>query len=203
MSQLITNWPNCITFLRILVVPLIVIFYYVPHWGHFGAAILFLLAAITDWLDGYLARYLKQTTRLGAFLDPVADKLLVCIVLVLIVDSHHVTFILPKYYLHLAPLIVTVPAIIILCRELIVAALREWMAELGNKTVLAVSYLGKLKTVMQMLALTILLLCDQHTNFYVIILGYVCLYIAVILTIWSMLCYVVKVFGIYKNIRST
>lgn len=203
MSQMITNWPNLLTFIRMSFIPLIVGLYYVPRWGHLCAAVLFAIAAITDWLDGYLARYLQQTTRLGAFLDPVADKLLVCIVLVLIVDAHHVQLLAPNACLNCASLIVTIPAIIIVCRELIVSALREWMATLGNSTDLAVSHFGKIKTVMQMLALTILLFCDQQTSIYLLITGYICLYIAVILTIWSMLCYLFKVLNVYKNIRST
>lgn len=200
MPYVLINWPNVLTFARISFIPLIVLSYYLPGWGHALAAVLFAVAAITDWLDGYLARHLQQTTNLGAFLDPVADKLLVCIALLLIVGEQ-------RYYLstdvrhgHFAAFVLTIPAIVIVCRELIVSALRERMAELGSGMQLAVCYLGKLKTVMQMLALMTLLFCDEHTNFYIILCGYIFLYTAVILTIWSMLLYLKIFFKINKKI---
>ena len=176
------NWPNILTFIRILLIPLFVIAFYLPvQWGHLVAAILFALAAFTDWLDGYLARTLKQFTKLGAFLDPVADKLIVSVALILIVAQPIIT-------VHAA--VITIPAAIIVAREIIVSALREWMAELGKRTHVAVSYLGKVKTVLQMLALLVLIYCTNETNFMLVLAGFALLYTAAILTIWSMLIYV-------------
>lgn len=186
----VMNWPNIITFIRISIIPLFVIVYYLPRWGHGLAAALFALACITDWLDGYLARYLHQSTKLGAFLDPVADKLIVCIALVLIVGESQFQFVSVDSTVTKVPaFFITVPAAIIVCREIIVSALREWMADLGKRAKVAVSYLGKIKTAVQMCALTVLLFCDSSSNSYIILVGYILLYLAVILTIWSMLLY--------------
>ena len=159
-----------------------------PHTGH--AVGIFIFAAVTDWLDGYLARSLRQDTRLGAFLDPVADKLMVSVVLVLIVGEPQFQYVtLPKGVYSVPVAMVTIPAAIIVSRELIVSALREWMSDIGKRTSMAVSHLGKIKTTLQMVALTILLYCTPRTNAYIAIIGYVLLYIAVVLTIWSMLLY--------------
>ncbi len=189
------NLPNILTFIRILVIPFLVILFYIPFkWGHLAAAILFGLAGLTDWLDGYLARTLHLSTRLGAFLDPVADKMLVCIVLVLIVGEPQFQFIsllsngnLNVYAMPVA--VITIPAAIIVSREIIVSALREWMAEVGKRTSVAVSRLGKIKTAIQMIALFILLYCGATTPSFVVIVGYLLLYIAAFLTMWSMLIY--------------
>jgi len=187
----VMNWPNILTFIRISVIPLLVIIYYSPlTWAHIISAILFAVACLTDWLDGYLARSLQQSTKLGAFLDPVADKLIVCIALVLIVGEPQFQFIsvdssvtnIPAFY-------ITIPAAIIVSREIIVSALREWMAELGKRAKIAVSYLAKVKTAVQMCALTVLLFCDNSTNAFIVLSGYVLLYAAAVLTIWSMLIY--------------
>ncbi|RDI46065.1 CDP-diacylglycerol--glycerol-3-phosphate 3-phosphatidyltransferase [Aquicella lusitana] len=185
------NWPNLLTLLRILVIPLLVIFFYLPvWWGHLAAAIIFAAASITDWLDGYLARYLKQSTRLGAFLDPVADKLMVSIALVLIVAEQTFQFVsVPSAVITIPAAVITIPAAVIVAREIIVSALREWMAEIGQRARVAVSGLGKIKTAVQMLALVILLLCDNTTNAVLVFTGYVLLYVAAVLTIWSMLIY--------------
>ena len=178
------NWPNLVTLTRISVIPLLVISFYLPvWWAHLVAAIIFAIASITDWLDGYLARYLKQSTKLGAFLDPVADKLMVCIALVLIVAEPNLQFD------YITSAFITVPAAVIVAREIIVSALREWMAEIGKRTKVAVSRIGKLKTAVQMLALVILLYCDHSTSLIVILFGYALLYAAAVLTIWSMLIY--------------
>lgn len=185
------NLPNMLTLVRILVIPLLIIFFYLPTaWAHLAAAIIFATAAITDWLDGYLARYLQQSTKLGAFLDPVADKLMVGISLVLIVAEPTYRFInLPASVTVIPPAVIAIPAAIILARELVVSALREWMAEIGKRASVAVSNLGKLKTAVQMLALIVLLYCDKNTNPALLISGYILLYIAAILTIWSMFIY--------------
>lgn len=183
--------PNILTLGRILVIPFFVLVFYLPYWwGHLAAAIIFALACITDWLDGYLARYLKQSTKLGAFLDPVADKIIVCITLVMIVGEPQFQFItLNRAVLSIPIVVLTIPAAIIVSREIIVSALREWMAELGKRTSVAVSHLGKAKTTIQMIALTVLLYCDYTTPTWIVITGYLLLYIAAILTIWSMVIY--------------
>jgi CDP-diacylglycerol--glycerol-3-phosphate 3-phosphatidyltransferase len=185
------NWPNLLTLLRISVIPLLVIFFYLPvTWAHFAAAFIFAIASITDWLDGYLARYLKQSTKLGAFLDPVADKLMVSIALVLIVAEPTFQFVsMPSNILTIPAAVITIPAAVIVAREIIVSALREWMAEIGQRASIAVSQIAKFKTTVQMLALIILLYCDNSTNAAFVFLGFILLYIAAVLTIWSMLIY--------------
>lgn len=185
------NWPNALTLVRISVIPLLVLFYYLPvPWGHLAASILFILASITDWLDGYLARYLKQSTKLGAFLDPVADKLMVSTALVLIVAEPTFQFVSVKSsVIYIPTFVITIPAAIIVAREIIVSALREWMAEIGKRSRVAVSSLGKVKTTMQMLTLIILLYCNNTTHASLVFTGYILLYISAVLTIWSMLIY--------------
>ena len=185
------NWPNLLTLIRILVIPLLVIFFYLPvKWSHLAAMILFSLASVTDWLDGYLARYLKQSTKLGAFLDPVADKLMVSVALVLIVaEPTFQTVAMTSGIVTIPTILITLPAAIIVSREIIVSALREWMAEVGKRTSVAVSTIGKIKTAVQMVALAVLLYCDNTTGMTLIITGYLLLYAAAILTIWSMLVY--------------
>ena len=186
------NLPNILTFARILVIPFIVIAFYLPYvWGHTAAAILFALAAVTDWLDGYLARSLKQSTKLGAFLDPLADKVMVSVALVIIVGEPQFQFISLSSVVYAMPVaVMTIPAAIIVSREIIVSALREWMAEVGKRASVAVSNLGKVKTTIQMIALILLLYCDATTSVYLVILGYIFLYLAAVLTIWSMMIYV-------------
>jgi len=185
------NWPNILTLVRISVVPLLVVFFYLPvSWGHLAATLTFAFASFTDWLDGYLARYLKQSTRLGAFLDPVADKLMVSISLVLIVAEPTFQFVsVTSTVVSIPTVIITIPAAIIVAREIIVSALREWMAEIGKRASVAVSNLGKFKTAVQMLALIVLLYCDNTTNAALVFTGYILLYISAFLTIWSMLLY--------------
>ena len=171
------NIPLWLTFTRIFAIPLVVILYFLPfHWGHPTAAIIFLFIALTDWLDGYLARNLSQTTKLGAFLDPVADKLLVSVVLIMIVGMRQLPYLV-------------LPAVVIVGREIVVSALREWMAELGKRASVAVNYLGKVKTVLQMAALVLLLWYHPNTWYWIKIVGELLLYIAAILTLWSMFIY--------------
>ena len=172
------NIPNILTSLRILFVPvLIVVFYLFPmEWRYLASAIVFAIAGGTDWLDGYLARKLGQLTPFGAFLDPVADKLLVAVALVLLVE------------LHASP-ILAIPAIVIVGREIVVSALREWMAEYSNMRSVAVSNLGKIKTTFQMISIVFLLAGGPDLESPVVLLGYVLLYAAAILTLWSMVQY--------------
>ncbi|MCY4532652.1 MAG: CDP-diacylglycerol--glycerol-3-phosphate 3-phosphatidyltransferase [Gammaproteobacteria bacterium] len=169
--------PNLLTSLRIVMIPvLVIVFYLLPlEWRYIASALVFSIAAVTDWLDGYLARKLGQTTTFGAFLDPVADKLIVAVALVLLVEVH-------------ASAILAVPAIVIVCREIVASALREWMAQYSTRSV-AVSYLAQVKTTIQMIAIIILLASGPGMDKPTVILGYVLLYGAAILTIWSMYQY--------------
>lgn len=170
------NIPTILTFIRIALIPVFVVAYYLPYeWSAFAAALIFVIAGLTDWLDGYLARTLKQTTRFGAFLDPVADKVMVAMALVLIAEHYHSIW-------------VTIPAATMIAREVIISALREWMAELGKRASVAVSWVGKFKTATQMFALTMLLWRDAD---WIIWLGYVSLYVATALTYWSMYQYLI------------
>ena len=171
--------PNILTSMRIAMIPILVILFYFLNveWRYIAAAIVFTIASITDWLDGYLARKLGQTTAFGAFLDPVADKLIVAVALVLLVEIH-------------ASAALAIPAIVIVSREIVVSALREWMAKYSSMRSVAVSVLGKIKTGVQMTAIVILLGCGPAgMDNPAVILGYMLLYAAAILTIWSMCGY--------------
>jgi CDP-diacylglycerol--glycerol-3-phosphate 3-phosphatidyltransferase len=170
------NTPNLLTLLRIALIPVFVGVFYLPvHWASFACALVFTLAAITDWLDGYLARLWEQTSPFGAFLDPVADKLMVAVALVLLVQSD------PRAVLAL-------PAAVIIGREITVSALREWMAELGARARVAVSKVGKFKTTAQMTAIILLILGGKGSPIYYG-LGMLLLYVAAVLTLWSMVVY--------------
>jgi CDP-diacylglycerol---glycerol-3-phosphate 3-phosphatidyltransferase len=173
----IMNVPNILTLFRISLIPIFVLVFYLPvHWSYVGSAIIFGIAAITDWLDGYLARKLKQVSPLGEFLDPVADKLIVAVALVLLVQAY-------------ASILLAIPAAIIVCREIVISALREWMAEIGKRRTVAVSWMGKLKTAGQMISIFFLLSQNPKVQSWVTILGYILIYIAAFLTLWSMLVY--------------
>lgn len=187
----IKHLPNILTLIRILAIPVLVIVFYLPFWwSHLAASIIFALASITDWLDGYLARSLHLSTRLGAFLDPVADKLIVSISLVLIVGESQFQYVsAPTAIVTIPAAMLAIPAAVIVSREIVVSALREWMAEIGKRTSVAVSWLGKVKTFVQMLALIVLLYCGPSTNSFIIFIGYALLYIAAALTLWSMVIY--------------
>ncbi|VFP88166.1 CDP-diacylglycerol--glycerol-3-phosphate 3-phosphatidyltransferase [Candidatus Erwinia haradaeae] len=171
---MLLNIPTLITLLRIVLIPFFVLVFYLPFkWGHLVCALIFICAAVTDWFDGFLARRWKQTTQLGAFLDPVADKIMVVMALILITECFHSWWI-------------TLPVSIIISREIIISALREWMAEIGKRNSVAVSWTGKAKTTTQMLALFVLL---WHPNSIIKVVGIIALYIAAVLTLWSMLQY--------------
>lgn len=180
----ILNVPNLLTLARLASVPLLVLVFFLPFKSSpIIAASLFVVASITDALDGYLARRMNLTTRFGAFIDPVADKLMVGVALVLLVHSHH-------------NLWMTIPALVIISREIAVSALREWMAELGARGAVAVSWLGKLKTIVQMLAIALLLYYPPALSAkgtivmtWQLWLSYLLLYIATVLTLWSMVHY--------------
>ncbi len=142
-----------------------------------ASAVIFALAGITDWLDGYMARKLDQSTPFGAFLDPVADKLMVAIALVLLVERFGSWWF-------------TIPAMVIIGREIVISALREWMAELGKRTSVAVSYVGKVKTMFQILAILVLLVAAPERSGMLLDAGLVLLYLSAILTLWSMVVYI-------------
>lgn len=176
-----TNIPNALTWIRVALIPIFVLVFYLPWIGaHFIAAAIFTVAALTDWLDGYLARLLNQASAFGKFLDPVADKLMVAVALVLIVGQYQGQF----------EIMLEIPAAIIIGREIVISALREWMAEIGKSRSVAVSYLGKVKTTFQMLAL-ILLLAEPIRLFNGLLInaGIILLWLAAGLTIWSMIIY--------------
>jgi CDP-diacylglycerol--glycerol-3-phosphate 3-phosphatidyltransferase len=171
------NVPNSLTLFRIVLIPFFALVFYLPYrWSNLACAAIFACAAVTDWLDGYLARRLGQSSAFGAFLDPVADKLMVAVVLVLLVQSD------PLPWLAL-------PAAIIIGREIVVSALREWMAELGQRARVAVAKVGKVKTTLQMLALLLMLYREPVGAFPTYSIGFMLLYLAAGLTLWSMVVY--------------
>ncbi len=171
------NLPNLLTTFRIVLIPVLVLVFYAPfEWRYLGAASVFGLASVTDWLDGYLARRLGQMTPFGAFLDPVADKLAVAVALVLLVELH-------------ASAMLAIPAAVIVGREIVVSALREWMAHYSDRRSVAVSLVAKIKTGFQMAAIIILLLNGNQMDSLLSTLGYIALYLAAILTLWSMYDY--------------
>ncbi|MCB1958610.1 MAG: CDP-diacylglycerol--glycerol-3-phosphate 3-phosphatidyltransferase, partial [Rhodocyclaceae bacterium] len=173
----IYNLPNLLTLLRIVLIPVFVVVFYLPMaWAHEAATVIFVLAAITDWLDGYLARRMQLVSALGAFLDPVADKLMVATALVLVVQAD------PQ-------VAIAVAAAVIIGREITISALREWMAELGKRTRVSVSEIGKFKTAAQMAAIALLIYRDDVWEIPVYTVGLVLLYVAVVLTLWSMTLY--------------
>ena len=174
------NIPNTLTTFRILLIPVFIVLFFIPaKWSFFWAAFIFWLASVTDMLDGYLARKLEQSTPFGAFLDPVADKVMVSVALIALTQ-------------HYQSLYITIPTIIIISREIIVSALREWMAEIGERANVAVSQLGKIKTAAQMLA--IIGLIWQYDS-QMVTLSFVLFYIATILTFVSMLQYLAAGWG--------
>jgi CDP-diacylglycerol--glycerol-3-phosphate 3-phosphatidyltransferase len=173
------NWnvPNTLTLARIILIPVFVIIFYVPYgWSNLLSTAIFGLAALTDWLDGYLARRLKQSSVFGAFLDPVADKLMVAVALVVLVQDNPTA-------------LFAIPAAIIIGREIAISALREWMSEIGERTRVAVSIIGKIKTTAQMVAILLLLYKNPLYGFPTHDVGLLLLYMAAILTLWSMMEY--------------
>ena len=172
------NLPNILTLLRVACIPLLVLLFYLPiPLSTWGAATVFLVAAVTDWLDGWLARRSNQMTVFGAFLDPVADKLIVATALVLLAERFDSSFI-------------TVSACVVIGREIVVSALREWMAQLGRRASVAVTNVAKFKTALQMTAITVLLTSIPEAVYLPWYwLGEALLAVAVVLTLWSMVVY--------------
>jgi CDP-diacylglycerol--glycerol-3-phosphate 3-phosphatidyltransferase len=189
------NLPNALTWFRIIAIPLVVFVFYGPElfawrevWTRPAAGLLFGLAGVTDWLDGYLARRLKQTSNFGAFLDPVADKLIVSTALVLLVQSD------PQVLLALV-------AAVIIGREITVSALREWMSQIGARAHVAVSFFGKWKTTLQIIGIGLMLyrypLPFMNVEAYAI--GEWALYVAAALTLWSMIDYLRAAWPIIRS----
>lgn len=177
-----------LTWIRIAAIPMIVLVFMLPgQWSKPIAAVIFTLAALTDWLDGYLARKLNMTSRFGAFLDPVADKLMVATALVLILWAA------PQHRLLLVPnheIVLTVCAAIIIGREIVISALREWMAQLGERHQVAVTGVAKIKTILQLVGVGAMLFTYPLFGIIPVYgIGFVLLVVAAVLTIWSMLIY--------------
>lgn len=178
------NVPNILTMLRIALIPVFVGMFYLPedsifgHWTPHGinmaAALVFALASFTDWLDGFWARKFNQSSSFGAFLDPVADKLMVAAALIVLVEFDRIGAVI---------------ALIIIGREIAVSALREWMAGVGDRGSVAVAQIGKIKTAAQMLAIFLLLLNDKIGEFDVRFVGQILIIIAAFLTLLSMFYY--------------
>ena len=169
--------PTWLTLLRIAIIPVLAVVFYLPFaWSNLAALGLFILAGVTDWLDGWLARRYNSESRFGAFLDPVADKLMVGVVLVLLTQQQ------PNMLMALA-------SAVIIGREITVSALREWMSTVGEQGTVKVSMLGKVKTTFQMLAIGFLLYRDPFLNIPVLFIGEILLVAAAALTLWSMVLY--------------
>ena len=178
------NIPNIITLIRLLIIPVMVMFYYIPaNKSNEIVTALFVLAGITDWLDGYLARKLDQASPFGAFLDPVADKLIVGVALILLVGDSEIAESVLSIKLF------TIVTCVIIGREITISALREWMASTGNRSSVAVGFLGKVKTTAQMISIAMLLYGDSLYGLPIFRIGEFGLYFAAALTLWSMFGY--------------
>ena len=184
ISLVVLNIPNILTLFRIALIPVLVVLYF---WDMEIRSILvtgvFVTAAITDWLDGFLARKMNATSALGAFLDPVADKLIVSSALVLLVSDLDVL----DRVIH--PLLFSISVCIIIGREIVISALREWMAELGERGVVSVGIQGKVKTVFQMVSISLLLYAEPILEIPSFRVGELAFYVAAILTLWSVWSY--------------
>lgn len=184
------NFPMVLTWVRIVMIPLVVGIYYLPEsllsqeLQNWIGAWVFIIAALTDALDGYLARKWNQTSNFGAFLDPVADKLMVSAALIILVEMGRV-----------GPFI----ALIIIGREITISALREWMAQIGARNSVAVNSLGKFKTIAQMVAIPLLLINETWHGIDLALLGSLLIYVAAVLTVWSMCYYLNKAWPSLKQ----
>lgn len=176
--------PNILTYFRIILIPLFVLVYYLPYQSaNIAAMYIFILAAVTDWFDGYFARKLNQFSSFGAFLDPVADKLMVAIGLLLLLGDAHVQALTWNRHLFI------IAIMIMIGREIAISALREWMATIGQSKSVAVSYTGKIKTAAQMTAIPFLLLQQPFLGLPMFHIGETLLFLAAILTLFSMFTY--------------
>lgn len=179
--------PTMLTLLRIVLIPVLVLVFYLPYkWTNFAAALIFAFAAITDWLDGWIARRYDMFSTFGAFLDPVADKLMVAVALILTLQQHHTVW-------------MALWAAVIIGREIAVSALREWMAELGERATVKVAAIGKIKTIVQMVALVCLLYQAPLWGLPIFVIGEWLLAVAALLTLWSGLAYLYAAWPILKK----
>ena len=186
MKSKLFNWPNLVTWARILLIPVFIGVYYLPDtmltsdWKDIVSTTIFIFAAVTDWLDGYLARALNQMSAFGAFLDPVADKLIVVGALIVLLQLGRVE---------------AAVALIIIGREIAISALREWIAKIGQAKSVAVAFVGKVKTLIQMIAITLLLYNDELFGLFgTQWLGTILINVAAVLTVISMLYYLRKAY---------
>jgi CDP-diacylglycerol--glycerol-3-phosphate 3-phosphatidyltransferase len=169
--------PTILTLFRIILIPVFVIVFYLPvPWNFVAAAWIYVIGSVTDWFDGYLARALGQESAFGAFLDPVADKLMVVVAIVLLVEVNPYAW-------------MAIPAMVIISREITVSALREWMAELGSRTTVKVSFIGKAKTTAQMVSLILLIYNQPLFGLPTFQIGLALFYLAALLTLYSMMIY--------------
>lgn len=171
------NTPTYITLFRLILTPLLLIFFYIPifssYWNNLFNATIFIIAAFTDWIDGFIARKIQKITIFGAFLDPVADKIIIVVSLIIIIENFHIWWI-------------TLPCLFMIIREIVISALREWMAQISCSKITKVSLKGKFKTTTQMLSVFFLL---WKPNCVTENIGILMLYISSILALWSMLSY--------------
>jgi len=183
--------PTVLTLLRIALVPVLALFFYLPlSWSHIACAFIFVLAAVTDIADGYIARRTGQMSRFGEFLDPVADKIMVATALILLVqrqETYQAVF--------------AIAAAIIVGREITISALREWMSEIGERARVKVSWVGKLKTIFQMTAISFLLYNDDIEFIPTALIGQLLLYLAAVLTLWSMWRYLESAWPVISDRR--
>ena len=179
--------PTILTLFRIALVPVLVLFFYLPyHWSSLACVVVFVFAAVTDWADGYIARRFDSSSAFGAFLDPVADKLMVATALVLLIQQN------PTVLFALA-------SAVIIGREIVISALREWMAQMGESGRVKVSNVGKLKTIFQMVAISLLLYRDDLWTLPIELIGHWLLYIAAALTLWSMWVYLHSAWPVMRS----
>ena len=175
------NIANLVTWIRLLLVPTVIVcFYSELEFAHFWAALFFTLASLSDWLDGYLARSLGIASEFGAFLDPIADKLLVVVVLIVLVASYQS---------------LVFAAVVLVSREILISALREWMAEKGKRNLVRVDFVGKLKTTLQMISIIALLLSTDASPSWIWVLGFIGIHIASLISVYSMFIYFKRAWG--------
>jgi CDP-diacylglycerol--glycerol-3-phosphate 3-phosphatidyltransferase len=183
--------PTILTLVRIALVPVLVLLFYLPyHWSNLACVVVYVLAAVTDWADGFLARRMRLMSRFGEFLDPVADKITVATALILLVgkqQNHEVVF--------------AIAAAIIVGREITISALREWMADVGQRALVKVSWVGKMKTGFQMTAIGFLLYHDPIMGIPIALIGELLLYTAAALTLWSMWSYLQAAWPVMSDSR--
>lgn len=181
--------PTMLTLVRIALVPVLVVFFYLPfHWSNIACVVVFVAAAVTDWADGYIARRHGQMSRFGEFLDPVADKIMVATALILLVQRQE-NF----------EALFAVAAAVIVGREITISALREWMSEIGERSLVNVSWLGKTKTGFQMTAIGFMLYQENLGWIPIVLIGELLLYTAAALTLWSMWTYLQSAWPAMSN----